>query len=150
MSRVFLDSSALVKLYVEEVGSDRVGTIVADEGEIFISRLAIVEIVSALVRRARAGDISTQEVEATLDGLRDDCERDFAIVELERAVLERAASLARRWALRAADSIQLACAMIAFAGQPGRFVCADKELNAAARLEVALVEDPSKTGAAGQ
>jgi predicted nucleic acid-binding protein len=59
----FLDSSALVKYYVQEQGSAWVRTIVnpAAPHGIFLSHLTLVEIYSAIARRVRGGSVSVAE-----------------------------------------------------------------------------------------
>jgi len=58
---LYLDTSSLVKLYIEERHSDDVRTWV-DEAEIIAtSRVAYPEMISALARRRRAGDITKRQ-----------------------------------------------------------------------------------------
>lgn len=63
MSRYYLDSSALVKRYVDEIGSDWLRTLLAPDHDtlVFISRMTIVEVVSAFARRLRDGSLSLEE-----------------------------------------------------------------------------------------
>jgi uncharacterized protein len=54
----FVDTSALVKYYHPEVGSPRVIMISDDPGNLlFISRVGLVEIHSALARKVRTGEL---------------------------------------------------------------------------------------------
>jgi uncharacterized protein len=63
MSRCFLDTSALVKHYHLEAGTDVVdGLFAAADAELFISRLAMVETVSALALKVRIGEISQPQL----------------------------------------------------------------------------------------
>lgn len=49
-----LDSSALVKLYIDEVGSDRIKEIVfSEKNNVFISKITGAEVVAAFSRRRR-------------------------------------------------------------------------------------------------
>jgi len=58
----FLDTSALVKRYVAEAGSDRVMSVVGEPGAtIVIADLARVEFASALRRRVREGDVTEDQ-----------------------------------------------------------------------------------------
>jgi predicted nucleic acid-binding protein len=55
----FLDSSALIKLYHEEPGTERVEEIFAtSETSLVVSELAAVELQSALARKVRTGEIT--------------------------------------------------------------------------------------------
>ena len=57
----FFDTSALVKLYHDEVGSERVEEIFAQsDSPIVISELATVEFHAALARRVRTGTLLCQ------------------------------------------------------------------------------------------
>ncbi|MGQ9652409.1 MAG: type II toxin-antitoxin system VapC family toxin [Phycisphaerae bacterium] len=149
-SRYFYDSSALVKLYVEEPGSARALDILesSSAGEIVISRLAPVEVASALVRRSRQGDFGEEQLTTALGLLDSDVERRCQVVEVGGATMLRAMTLVRCYALRAADAIHLACALLVRrnAGEAESFaiVSSDRELNAAAQAEGLSVIDPSQ------
>lgn len=54
---IYFDSSALVKRYVEEPGSDRVNSILANAGIVTTSKLTYPEILSAFARRHKVGEI---------------------------------------------------------------------------------------------
>ena len=64
MSRYYLDSSAAIKRYQVEQGSEEVNRIVNEQDSLrFISRLSVVEVQRAFNRRLRTGEISEQELE---------------------------------------------------------------------------------------
>lgn len=117
-------------------------------GGIVISRLTVVEVTSTLVRRSRRGEISDEELNTALR-LVDEDAAGFQTIELGGAAMSRAISLAREHGLRAADAIQLACALLARGErrQDGDFilVSSDHELNAAAEQEGLSVLDPAVT-----
>ena len=150
MPAYFLDSSALVKFYVEEIGSDwtRSLTNVA-ENIIYVASVARVEIVSALTRRLNRGDIVPAEFDQACDEAEADFINQFRIVDLTNAIIEDAITLAKRHGLRAYDAVQLAAAL-----DTGRIisevestelilVSADADLNAAAVAQGLRVEDPN-------
>lgn len=148
MPGYFLDSSALVKRYVEEPGTGRVLELLSPARRLIVSRLATVEVSSAIVRRARRIGLRDEEVEPVLDALESEVRERFEVVELGTPVLTRAIDLVRVHALRAADAIQLACALIA-RGEPTTgadfaLVSSDAELNAAAQQESLAVIDPAQ------
>jgi len=150
MPAYFLDSSALVKRYVEEPGSDRIDALIDSQGDdgVVVSRLATVEVTAALVRRTRRGDLSDQDLDAALAYLEADTERRFRVIELGGASLMRAVDLVRKHGLRAADGIQLACALIARGEHASQrdltLVSSDAELNAAAERENLIVIDAAR------
>ena len=151
MAAYFLESSALVKKYIRERGSDLVAGLIAGEtGEgVYISRLATVEVTSALARLARGGSLSETELAAALATFRRDVESVFWVVPVTPSLLDRAAALAELHALRAYDAVQLAAVLRVNAQRQAReasevtFVSSDKELNEAAMSEGVQVLDPS-------
>lgn len=145
MARLFIDSSALLKRYRSEAGSERVSELLEGADSVVISRLATVEVSAALVRRARATKVAPADLQAALA----DFDADLAwfdIVELDEELMGRAVAVARAHRLRGADAIQLACALWARedAGRVGiAFVGSDRELNEAAAAEGMQIIDPS-------
>ena len=146
MPTCFLDSSALAKRYLDEPGTARVIELFDSGAQIIVSRLAQVEIASAVVRRARAGGLSAELQELVLRALDEDLRSSLRVVELSGAVVSRAVDVVRRHGLRAADAIQLACALVSRDDPTSaRFVCSDVELCHAAAREGFSVVDPSRS-----
>ncbi len=147
MSICFIDSSALVKRYRHEVGSNRLSALMKATDQMLIARLTIVEVSSALVRRAQESKTSGDDFGIALDIFDAEVDDSFDVVELERQVIDGAVHMARKHALRGADAIQLACALLSRAELPGPpdfyLVSADDELNAAAAAEGLRVENPN-------
>src|SRR5262245_1796339 len=57
---LYCDTSALVKLYLPEPGSEEFNEIIAGRTDVLVSDLAVTEIVSALARRTRGGAITRE------------------------------------------------------------------------------------------
>jgi len=55
--KYFLDTSALVKIYHKEVGTEKVLNIYEDKSDIVISELSKVEFISTIHRKFRDGEI---------------------------------------------------------------------------------------------
>lgn len=131
---LYLDTSALVKLYVEEDHSEAVRGWV-DEAEIVATcRVAYPEAVAALCRRHRAGDLARQAYAATVGALRRDWGR-LAVVDFDEFDAGR---LAAKHGLRGYDAVHLSSAMLlasAPAGPDIAFVSFDVALNRAASRE---------------
>lgn len=107
---LYLDTSALVKLYVEEEGSNTVRDAVGDASHVVTSRVAYPEARSALARRRVEGAYSRADLRRAVAAL----DRDFSalvIVELGAAVAKQAGELAERHGLRGFDAIHLASAL---------------------------------------
>jgi uncharacterized protein len=59
--RVFFDTSALTKRYVEEVGSEQVRTLCAEAEALGVSVLVVPELISTLCRLVREGRLSSED-----------------------------------------------------------------------------------------
>jgi predicted nucleic acid-binding protein len=110
MSLVYFDSSALVKLVVEEEGSDVASALWDGCDAALSSRLAHPEVCAALAAAHRNHDLDEDGFAAAA---RDWAEFWAALrpVELTRDVGRHAGDLARRRALRGADAVHLASAL---------------------------------------
>jgi len=107
----YFDSSALVKSYVAETGTNWVRTILDDEqNRIFISSLAEVEVVAALTRRFRVGDLTVQQLDQACDEAKQDAEA-YISSSLTNDLIRAAVGLARTHGLRGYDAVQLATAL---------------------------------------
>ena len=139
MTSVYLDTSALIKLYVEEVGNEQVVEAMQDavDGRVIIVDLTPLEARSAIRRREREGDISAADADRVLRQIENDCSMSFLMQPSTSAVMEDAARLIDQYPLRAYDALQLAGCLVVRDGMPGpvTFVCADTRLCDAARHE---------------
>jgi predicted nucleic acid-binding protein len=147
MPTYFLDSSALVKAYRREEGTQRLLDLLRGSDPLVVSRLAHVEVSSAIVRRGRATGIPTQDLNAVQAELDREIAESFQVIEFATPVLARAVELTGVHGLRAADAIQLACALSALGETPPHeftVVGSDQELNAAASAEGLSVLDPTR------
>jgi uncharacterized protein len=100
--KLYLDSSALVKRYVAEPGSEAVLRAMEDAESWTSCRLAFVETARAI--GLRAGPAGTSRF---LGEWRD----YFDVIELDRELSERAGGLAVETQLRALDAVHLAAAL---------------------------------------
>jgi predicted nucleic acid-binding protein len=133
---IWLDSSWLVKLYVEEDDSAEVRAAVDGAGSVLVSEVAYVEFHAAVARRRRDGSLSGRSAGALIRRFRRDWP-DRHRVTVSEEVVGRAADLLLAHPLRSLDAIQLASALLAATGapEPLRFGAADVRLLAAARAE---------------
>ena len=132
---LYLDSSTLVKLYIDEPGSADVARLVAEADAVATSALAYPEVRSTFARRRRARMITPAEMTAA----RRDFEADWAsfiAIPCDAAQARRAGELAEKHSLRGADAMHLAAfeRFVSSAGDEDvEFSCADKRLTEAAR-----------------
>lgn len=147
MALYFLDTSALVKLYVQEPGTDRLLYLIGDQPEsrFAVLSISVVELRSAIRRRQRAGDIEASVASAVLESAQRHMESRFLRQPVNDAVIDTSLEIIDRYALRACDAVQLSgCLVICgTAAEPFAFVCSDHRLLEAARSEQLKVLDPT-------
>jgi predicted nucleic acid-binding protein len=130
----YLDTSALVKRYVDESGSARVRPLFRGK-TVATARIAYAEIAATVARlhRERAmNETARDSIYARLDG-------DFAaltVVEIRAPLMRRVPELVARLPLRGYDAVHLAAALsISDHGAAVTFWAADAALVGAARTE---------------
>ncbi len=84
MSNYYLDTSALVKRYINETGSAWLRALVdpALSPMLVVSQLLIVEMTSAFNRRLREGTVNRDDYTRMMDAFRDDCLVEYRIMPL--------------------------------------------------------------------
>jgi len=130
---LFCDTSALLKLYIVEAGSEVLKARVVEAEAVAVCRVAWAEAHAALSRRAREVPGDAPVIEQAKAALAQDWPR-FVVMEVDQALVERAGNYADTFALRGYGSIQLAAAFEAgrIAQSPICFACFDARLNKAA------------------
>lgn len=150
MATYFIDSSALVKRYIKEIGSTWILSLFdpALNNDILIAGITSVEIVAAITRRALGGSISTTDATAVCSQFRNDLNSEYQVVEITEKIINSAMALAESNGLRGYDAVQLAAgleinALCLTNRLPAViFVSADDELNTAAAKEGLIIENP--------
>ena len=151
MADFFLDSSAIVKRYVNETGTVFVDDLmqVKQGNAVFIAQITKVEVTSAFARRKKGKTLSVIDAAASVDSFNIDLDDIYYTVDLTSDHIASATDLATKYALRGYDAVQLATALAANydvienGGSSLVFVSADGELNAAATAEGLSVENPN-------
>ena len=136
--RVFFDSSAFAKRYVNEAGSQAVLDWCDKAAEIVLSAIALPELISAFCRLRREGGMSESQYRRVKALLMADIE-DIAIGDLAPAVIAETVTSLEAGPLRALDALHIGTAVVLKADV---FVSADKrQRDAATRagLRVELV-----------
>lgn len=108
--RVFFDSSAFVKRYVSETGTEAVLAWCDRASEIGLSGIALPEIVSAFCRLRREGKINDAQYRQLKSLLLADIE-DAAICDLSPEVLAQSIASLESNALRGMDAIHVGSAI---------------------------------------
>ncbi len=143
---IFLDTSALVKFYHEEEGTASITDLVLDcSGDIFISELAKLEIISSICRRFRSKEIDEDAYQEAVEAFREDLQR-YKLVPLNYMVLNKAEQvlldLAPTNGLRTLDALHLATFVLG-SSSDSLFVAGDKTLLKAAEAIGAKIYCPS-------
>jgi uncharacterized protein len=126
--RVFFDSSAFVKRYVSETGTDTVLNWCDQATEIGLSAIALPEIVSAFCRLRREDKIDETQYRQLKALLLADIE-DVAICDLTPAVLAQSIKSLEASLLRGMDAIHIGSAVVLKADV---FISADQRQREAA------------------
>ena len=146
MAAYFLDTSTVVKRYAQEVGTPWVQalTVPAAGHLLAVVRLTLAETVAAVTRKERSGLLTPHAAAIALDDFRVDFTTQYIVVDVSAGLVDHAAALARKHALRGYDAVQLAAALEVRAHIPSlTFLSADANLNTAAIAENLSVDDPN-------
>jgi predicted nucleic acid-binding protein len=142
---LFLDTSALVKLYMAEPGSERMREAAAREEPMAVSVLAFAEIHATFARRRREELLLATELEQLQIAFADDWEK-LTQVPIGAAVLKSVPRLCGRHPLRGADAVHLASALLLQEeGLEVTFACSDRRLLEAAAAEGLTPFDPASS-----
>ena len=110
---VYVDSSALVKVFIPERASSDVQNALRGREDLFVSDLVVTEVISSAARRTREGSVAQDRLETLAHTLLDTvADRVFRKLDLTAEVHREAERLllALPFPMRAADSLHLALA----------------------------------------
>ena len=143
---VYLDTSAMFKLYAAEPGANQVRRAVAGSGAIYTHLVAYAEMCAGFAKAVKLGRIAP----AAAAGYRRALDRDweqFDVLIPDQPMIRRAGDLAMHFGLRGYDSVHLAAAESLLTGHGKHllhFACFDRALNQAAEaigLRVLAMEE---------
>jgi uncharacterized protein len=130
---IYVDSSALAKLYVPEPESDTLETFLRGRRDLMISELAITEVLSAVARRRREGMLTADQAFEIRDALLADADSgSFHRLDMSPVVHREAERLMfhiESVALRTLDALHVALALL---GSATHVVTYDARMRAAA------------------
>lgn len=131
----FLDTSALVKRYVAEPGSDQVRRLLRRKVDVALARITEAEAYAAIARAVRMNALTDDDRDRAFKQIAEDVAA-ARVVEIRGAVVNTVRDLVVRWPLRGYDAIQLSCALrLQSESLAVAFWTADGELAHAARGE---------------
>jgi len=142
----YFDTSALVKLFYEEAGSNVIEEIVLNnENLIYVSELVRLEFLSSIYRRYRQKDLTEAEVNSVIDSF-DEQLQAFYVEPLESSTIQSAEELIKEYGkihgLRSLDAIHLGAYKL-IADKDWIFVCADSKLCDVAKQCGLTVKNPT-------
>ncbi len=147
----YLDTSALVKRYVAESGSQWIENLCQPTAiNVFATALlSKVEAAAAFAVKLRQNSISTSQYNRLLQVLETDFAQEYQLIPIDEILVNLAVDLTRRRKLRGYDAVQLAAALtlqnrLASAALPPlKLIAADADLLTAAQREGLMVDNPN-------
>jgi predicted nucleic acid-binding protein len=131
---LYMDTSALTKMYIYEQGSDDVLAWTQKADLIGTALITRVELVATVTRAIAGKHLPEKDALEMLDEFRANW-LNFQHVNVDETLIARADGLAGTYALRGYDAIHLACALTwsDLLGMPVSLATFDMELHAAAK-----------------
>jgi predicted nucleic acid-binding protein len=120
--RVFFDTSAFVKRYIEEPGTDKVIEICRQADDLVLSVICLPEMISTLNRLVREGKLAADDYRATRDLIFKEIE-DAVICYVTPEVVSQTIRCLENNLLRAMDALHLGSALVV---EPDLFVSSDR------------------------
>lgn len=151
MSAYFLDSSATVKRFSVETGTNFVINIFKPSNRhiVYVSEIQLAEVVSALSRQTRGKFLTALQSERATRRFRRIFHKRCRKLSATIFLIEQASELSEKYFLRGYDAVQLATALEVerhrqtVGASSIIFVSADNALNKAAASEGLSVENPN-------
>jgi predicted nucleic acid-binding protein len=147
----YLETSALVKRYARELGTDWVVALVdpAAQYDLYTVHLTGPELIAAFARKARLRAVAAAEAARAIADFRLDWQQQYHAISVNDRVIDRAMLLAESHGLRGYDAVHLAAALEvadayrATGGGAVTLVSADNELLDAGLAEGLTVDNPN-------
>ena len=150
MAIFYLDTSALVKRYRSEQGTelvDQLVTVSAPEDRFYFSFLTVIELTSGIMRLVKGNRLPENIANEILARFRQDVRDLYQVWPLDEIIARSAVSVVKDHRLRSGDAIHLATALVVASLAPDVpfiLVSADQELLEAAASAVITTLDTEK------
>jgi len=129
--KYFVDTSSLIKIYHQELGSSKVLEIYKSDDDMIISEICKIEFLSAVSRKHREHQISSETLHILIEKFEYDIINRYEILKFSSLVIDEAWDLLRRFAknhsLKTLDSLQFAFFII-YCAPETVFVSSDNKL----------------------
>lgn len=127
----YIDTSALVKIYHREAGTDNALALYKSDELIWISELCRIEFTSTIERKYREKTITIETLHTLIEKFQDDLKNRYNVLKFSSVVIDEAETLLQRFgekkSLRTLDSLQFAF-FTTYCEQDTQFVCCDTTL----------------------
>jgi hypothetical protein len=152
MTTYYLDTSALVKGYAYETGSNWMQSLLhTPQTHVFYTvRLAGPEMIAALFRKVRTRELSRSTAKRLAQDFKVDWRRRYRIMEIDAEIGNRAMELAEKHSLRGYDVVHLAAALLLHETRRAAhlidmiFLAADDDLLQAAKTAGLSTDNPDR------
>lgn len=140
---IYFDTSALVKKYIIEVGTDKVRAQLKTEKKVFTSKITYAEVCASFARKQRDNEIEKRQYQKIWRSFTNDWDA-IILIEVQEELFSLIRRLVESYPLRGADAIHLSSAIWIGEkiGQSLNFVASDNILLNAARNEGLVVINP--------
>lgn len=144
---IYFDSSALVKRYLKEIGTDVVNSLIISSRIKATSKLSYPEILSAFARKHRANEISVGLLHSAINKFESDWTQLY-VIEFSDEMLQPIKEISQKHPLRAADTVHLVSALWLRSSikVDVTFVASDARLVEAAQRENLQIVNPLNKG----
>ena len=139
---IFCDTSALVKKYIIETGSDKFEKILNKADNVFVSAITEIETISTFKRLLIENAIDEEDYDLLINEFEIDYQY-FSIISFDGLISKNAIKLIDKYQLKTLDSIQLGTA-IYLKGEIDFFVACNEKLIKAALKEDIKILNPHK------
>ena len=137
---LYLDTSAIVKFYISEAGSQKVRELFDLSDVLATSCIAYVETISAFTRINNEKKLSDSDYKNIVLNFKKDWE-DLFVLKIDNTIIKTAGQFVESYQIKGYDSIHLASAVMLSKriNQIINFCCWDKKLNEAALKENLII-----------
>ena len=130
--RAFIDTSTLVKKYVQEPGSDTLEKLLSQIDEVIVAPIYLLELASSIHQKCKRNEMKSKQATWLFTEAKKDL-LHFAMVNWNDNLVAEACRIIQRHGIRTLDSIQLSSGILSRADL---FLTSDKTLYQAARREL--------------
>jgi predicted nucleic acid-binding protein len=131
MINFFIDTSALIKIYHKEVGTEEMLTIYKGSDTLAISELAKIELLSSIYRKYRENEITQITLDLIVEKFENDCEERYDVLYFSSLIFEESwhliRQLSKKYGLKTLDSLQFSF-FKTYCDKKTVFACADLTL----------------------